>query len=318
MTKAIFVSYRRGDSAGYTGWLCEKLLQHWSHDQVFIDINGISLGDNFRERIKAAVESCDVLIPVIGRGWLTAQDARGKLRLGRSNDFVTIEIATALERDIFVMPVLVDGASMPDEEDLPEVLKKLACIHAISLRHESFNRDAQILIQALHERIPVVVSTTISPNLPTAEPLSGPIVSEILDEPLHNLDKVKNKLPPVKFANDPQHERFGGKSKINGRNLIASVRPSRKGDKWCVVTLSVQVEPGFTPLIGDHVYFFVHNTFDPDEFAILVNGQGEAVLQLVAWGAFTVGVVADNGATMLELDLADPKLVTAPTDWQAR
>lgn len=311
MKKAIFVSYRRGDSAGYTGWLCEKLLYRWSREQIFFDIDGIGLGENFRTKITAAVQSCDVLIPVIGRSWLTTVDDKGKLRLGRSNDVVTIEISAALQRDIFVIPVLVDGASMPDEEDLPDPLKQLASINALNLRHESFGRDVEMLIKAVENRFAVTEGGTAL-SVETLPPMPQPSPA-----PLDSLAKIRKRLPPATFANDPQRGRFGGRFADNERTLRASVRPTGR-DKWCAVTITVRPDNAAAPLIGENVFFFVHDSFEPDEFTVRVNGDGDAVLQLVAWGAFTVGAVADNGETLLELDLADPQLVDAPSDWQAR
>ncbi|MFM1814124.1 MAG: hypothetical protein RLZ98_819 [Pseudomonadota bacterium] len=326
MKKAIFVSYRRGDSAGYTGWLCDQLMQHWSREQIFMDIDGIGPGENFPEKISAAVETCDVLLSVIGKSWLTAADANGRPRLGRSNDFVSLEIAAALEGNKLVIPVLVDGASMPDEEELPDRLKALAFRSAVSLRHETFRRDAQDLINTLKKFVAPSGPPAISPLSPerassTSAPL--PHTLEIDTSSSTNpqrrsttLADVAANLPPIIYTNDPQRERFGGQAERNQRKLIASVRPTKKN--WCAVTISVIPTSPANPLSGESVYFFVHDSFSPNQFQVRIDGQGEAVLRLVSWGAFTVGAVADEGNTSLELDLADPDAVEAPAEWQER
>jgi hypothetical protein len=88
-----------------------------------------------------------VLIAVIGNGWLISRD--GKRRLENSEDYVRIEIATALERDIRLIPVLVDGASMPQPGDLPDDLKALARRNALQLSHDRFRTDSDRLASAV-------------------------------------------------------------------------------------------------------------------------------------------------------------------------
>src|SRR4051794_6257510 len=115
----IFVSYRRNDSAYPTGWLTDRLVEHYGENQIFTDVDSIDLGDNFVTRITAAVASCDVLLAVIGPKWLTVNDENGRRRLDDPNDYVRIEIEAALRRQILVVPILVDGANMPRVSDLP-------------------------------------------------------------------------------------------------------------------------------------------------------------------------------------------------------
>lgn len=326
MSKAIFVCYRRGDSAGYTGWLCEKLLQRWSRDQIFLDVHGIGLGDNFRDKISAAVQSCDALLPVIGRDWLTITDERGNVRLGRSNDFVTIEIAAALERGIPIFPILVDGAAMPDESELPPPLKALATRLAVNLRHDSFNRDTEALFEAVAKIVPPEEDMDVKNDKrgtqrqnPRKRSRKAPSNSPIGPAPRGrwlSLEQLEESLPPRTIKNDPQKGRFGGKNEVNGRKLFASVRATHQD--WCAVTLIVRTVGTTAPLRGASALFFLHNTFKPDVLEVPIDEQDMAVLQVLAWGAFTVGVVVDDGATLLELDLSNSALVEAPTDWQAR
>jgi len=92
----------------------------------------MDLGINFVEEIEKNVGSCDVLIAVIGKHWLISTDEKRRRRLNNPNDFVRLEIATALKRNIRVIPVLVDGASMPPSGQLPEDLKPLAFRNALN------------------------------------------------------------------------------------------------------------------------------------------------------------------------------------------
>ena len=106
-------------------------------------------GRDFRKVIHQSLDSCGVFLALIGKGWLTAIDGAGGRRLDDATDFVRIETAAALKRDIVVIPVLVQGAQTPKEGQLPEELKDLAYRNAIELTHARWDSDLQLLIKAL-------------------------------------------------------------------------------------------------------------------------------------------------------------------------
>ena len=145
----IFISYRRDDSAGHAGRLYDRLIDHFGPDDVFMDIDTIKPGRDFVDEVRQAVGACDGLVAIIGKEWLTISDATGTPRLKNPDDIVKLEIATALERGIRVIPVLVQGAPMPGATDFPESLKELAYRNAQEISDRSFNSDAQSLIEAL-------------------------------------------------------------------------------------------------------------------------------------------------------------------------
>ncbi|MGH7673781.1 MAG: toll/interleukin-1 receptor domain-containing protein [Gemmatimonadales bacterium] len=148
----VFISYRRrGESAGYAGRLAAELRDHFGPDQLFRDIEKIEPGLDFVEVITNAVSSCTALIAVIGDDWLTATDAAGRRRLDDPQDFLHLEVATALGRNIRVIPVLVGDASMPRAEQLPEPLKTLARRQAHELSDSRWDYDIQQLIAALEK-----------------------------------------------------------------------------------------------------------------------------------------------------------------------
>jgi hypothetical protein len=153
VTGRIFISYRREDNAYPAGWLYDRLADQFGKDQVFKDVDSIQLGDDFVEVITRAVASCDVLLAVIGRQWLTITDERGGRRLDRPNDFVRLEIEAALKREIRVIPVLIDGARMPDARQLPRGLGKLARRHALELSPNRFSSDFARLLAVLEKTI---------------------------------------------------------------------------------------------------------------------------------------------------------------------
>jgi len=134
--QTIFVNYRRADSEGEAG-------------RLFDDVSAIEPGRDFRKAIDQSVATCSILLAVIGQEWLELKDAHGGRRLDDPNDFVRIELASALRRDIPVVPVLVRGAKMPRVEQLPDDLKELAYRNAVELTHARWRSDVQVLMQAL-------------------------------------------------------------------------------------------------------------------------------------------------------------------------
>ena len=108
----IFISYRRDDSAGHAGRLFDRLVARFGKDAVFMDVEGIEAGVDFVETIEKAVGGCDVLLAVIGRTWLDSRDSKGKRRLDDEQDFIRLETSAALARNVRVIPVLVEGASV--------------------------------------------------------------------------------------------------------------------------------------------------------------------------------------------------------------
>src|ERR1700683_5756407 len=118
-----------------------------------MDVSAIEAGRDFRKAIEEGVTKCGVLLVVIGVEWLDAKDERGSRRLDDPSDFVRIETASALKRDIPVIPVLVRGAKMPTADRLPDDLKELAFRTCIELSHARWRSDVQLLIDALR-RLP--------------------------------------------------------------------------------------------------------------------------------------------------------------------
>ena len=150
----IFVSYRRSDSADIAGRIYDRLIGKFGKGPVFKDVDSIPLGLDFKEYLDQKVGECDVLLAIIGDNWLNASDSTGKKRLEDPADFVRIEIQSALERGIPVIPLLVRDAHMPSEESLPSSLRKLVYRNGIPVRSDpDFHRDMDRLIAALEKYI---------------------------------------------------------------------------------------------------------------------------------------------------------------------
>ena len=147
----IFVSYRRKETAGHAGRLFDRLREHYGADNVFRDVDRLKAGDDFVEALARAVDSCDVFVLVIGRDWANVQNQRGERRLDDPSDFIRLELETALRRKILVLPVLVEGATMVDAEDLPEPLRPLARRQALELSEPRWDFDIQALLRRIDE-----------------------------------------------------------------------------------------------------------------------------------------------------------------------
>lgn len=147
----IFVSYRREDSSAYAGRLYDRLSQHFGPEHVFMDIDAIGPGEDFREVIHRTCSSCDVLLAVIGKSWLTAIDRAGRPRLQDEADFVRLEISLALRSGLRVIPILVGGAEMPDSRGLPPDLADLAFRNAWEISDKRFRLDVDGLIEAVEK-----------------------------------------------------------------------------------------------------------------------------------------------------------------------
>jgi formylglycine-generating enzyme required for sulfatase activity len=149
----IFISYRREDSQLQADLLHAALRKHVAYPRrdIFFNTSEIAIGLDVVQYVDAQVADCDMLLAFIGPNWLSAAHPRtGRRRLDDPKDVVRIEIASALRRGITVVPVLVEGAAMPAEGELPNDLKPLAKLTGVDVRPASFEADAEQMILGLH------------------------------------------------------------------------------------------------------------------------------------------------------------------------
>jgi hypothetical protein len=161
----IFICYRREDSSGHAGRLRDRLAEAFGESQVFLDIEHVGIGEDFIDRITRVVGSSWAVLVVIGQRWLSTTDARGRRRLDDESDYVRLEIATALRNPAraTVIPVLVQGARMPAEEELPDDLRPLARRNALVAPDERWRPEVDRLIERLEA---VIVSSPERPGSP--------------------------------------------------------------------------------------------------------------------------------------------------------
>jgi hypothetical protein len=149
----IFISYRREDTSPYAGRLYDHLSAHFGADRVFMDLDTIRPGDDFVQVISDKVAACDVLIALIGKQWVRAVNSRGHRRLDDPNDFVRIEIVSALNRKVRVIPALIEDATMPEAGELPKDIAPLTRRNAIEIKNSMFRQNVARLIQVIEETV---------------------------------------------------------------------------------------------------------------------------------------------------------------------
>ncbi|MEP6585069.1 MAG: toll/interleukin-1 receptor domain-containing protein, partial [Ginsengibacter sp.] len=147
--KNIFINYRVHDTAGETGRLVDRLKQYFYEDQIFMDIDKIEPGVDFTKAISKSLESCDIMLAIIGPHWLGKDSDKDSSRIKNPNDWVKLEISTALQRDIRVVPVLVDGAQLPASEELPAELQSLLLRQSYEISNKRWKYDTDQLITFL-------------------------------------------------------------------------------------------------------------------------------------------------------------------------
>jgi TIR domain-containing protein len=147
-----FISYRREDASGHAGRLYDYLATALGRSRVFMDVDAIAPGADFVARIDTALSHSRAMFVVIGPRWSSATDRQGRRRLDDPSDVVRREIAAALRHEILVIPVLVAGAAMPAESDLPDDLAPLATRNAFQLDDGRWSSDVERLLSALPTR----------------------------------------------------------------------------------------------------------------------------------------------------------------------
>ena len=145
----LFISYRQEDTGGYCTELCRMLQQAFGHENVFFDVKSIALGDDWLEVVEDRIRKCEILLLPIGSQWLTIKDKKGQTRLTNPRDPLRLEIEAAIRAKLRIIPLLIAGTEMPEEDQLPGELRRLANYNAFDLRHASFDRDVEDLITRL-------------------------------------------------------------------------------------------------------------------------------------------------------------------------
>lgn len=142
MKKKVFISYRRSDTAPAAGRLYDRFCALLGKPNVFLDVGAIDAAENFEAKIESEIGKANAIVVMIGKSWLASAPGEDRPRLFDEKDHVRAEVSASLQGDALTMPVLVDGAPMPDEELLPEDIRGITVLNAPPLRYETFDADA--------------------------------------------------------------------------------------------------------------------------------------------------------------------------------
>jgi hypothetical protein len=183
----VAVSYRRSDSAAIAGRISDHLMAHYSTAAVFLDVDKIPYGKDFRTHIKEVLEQTDVLVAVIGANWL-GHNADSTSRMQKDDDPVRVEIETAVERKkngkMKIMPVLIDGAKMPDADVMPKSFEDFAYLNAPEVSSgRDFRRDMGRLIEAIDELMNPSEASGSRPGQPYGFAGAGLLSADAIEAP---------------------------------------------------------------------------------------------------------------------------------------
>jgi hypothetical protein len=224
----VFISYRRSDTEMAAVRLREAIARRFGDQQTLRDKEDISAGLDWLNEIQRAIGSDAVVLALIGPAWLTASDSKGRRRIDNSEDANRVELEAAMSKGLRVVPVLVQGASMPDASELPDALRPLARRHALKLRDDDWNSDVQRLYSALEDAGLVAIGST--PSTDPVDPKGPP--SRSWESVYHWTDRI---VPPV-FQPQTESEElvekvsatalrgFAGVVQIGGRLLLTNQR----------------------------------------------------------------------------------------------
>lgn len=229
--RGVFVSYRREDTSGYAGRLVDSLKTRLRNLPVFMDIDSIKPGQDFSDVIVKAVGKDTVLLALIGHNWLHATTPTGQRRLDDPGDFVRMEIRSALQRGVTVIPVLVQGARMPSAQELPGDLQKLAFRQAISISDERWSYDVGRLAAAIQPQAP---AAAVAPPGPATAPPGWP-------------GGPGQPMPPPGAYHPPQPAPAAAHKSHTARNVIIGVVAGVVGVIVLITIVLVAANPGPSP-----------------------------------------------------------------------
>lgn len=229
----IILSYRRADSAGIAGRIFDRFVGHFGAEDVFMDIDNIPFGIDFREHIKNELENSDVVLVIIGLRWLTDAGVR---RIDNENDFVRIEVETALQRGIPVIPVLVDGATMPLLGELPNSLRDLIFRNAATI---DSGRDFNMHIDRLIRSIRRLIEKSGSQHVAIEGFSAAQRIAANVDRPYRSEAEIPSSSNAVNFKATP-HRSLNTLAikQADSNNQQLKIRPTRQVPVWIVILTS--------------------------------------------------------------------------------
>jgi hypothetical protein len=322
----IFINYRRDDAPGVAGRLFDHLAPKFSRNRLFMDVDAMKPGRDFVEQLDTQVSQCNVLLAIIGHHWLDAKDHDGNRRLDSEGDYVRIELASALKRDIPVIPVLVDGALMPSQDSLPADLKPLTRRHALELRHTRFNADADAIMNALEELVPargvswrLAIPVAIAAATVVAVVAFWPKLSAMLwpvtpPAPLTSVSEKPAASHPAVTQNPPAPVQASPKAgppnapvgAPRNKNPVDGGMPVTIGDTYEVISASYKTDqqPATSPWNRQNKWLYLKD--QGIEFFFDNAGRIESIHLVDPWAGSIHGVKLGDSADRVKSLLGEP------------
>ena len=196
----VFISYRREDTQYLAGRVYDWLEREFGAEGVFKDVDSIPLGVDFRRVIQEAVSSCDVLLVLMGPGWEGQSDQFGS-RLHDPSDYVRIEIETAIQRDIRIIPLIADDRRPPGAQDLPQSLHPLIYRNGMRMRPDpDFRQDMKRLTDAIRKSITPISSAKVAAGTEPITQPTTPSLEKSTSETPYDHDGRKTEEHPIHGA----------------------------------------------------------------------------------------------------------------------
>ena len=228
----MFLCYRREDASGHAGRLYDAITAHLPLESVFMDIDTIEPGVDFVEVVEEAVGSCDVLLALIGQRWLRTSNETGAPRLQDANDYVRLEIEAALERQIRVIPVLIQDSHMPSAQELPEGMRALARRNAIEISDHRWRYDVDQLLRVL-----IRVREAAESKSTTSPQRSAPATTVSLSSNADQTALPLNQTPTVgKGQAAPGTDMISHQGSARSENTTP--RPTGRRVRWNIIVIA--------------------------------------------------------------------------------
>ncbi len=194
MGTRVFVNYRRDDSAAEAARVYEAINEEFGDGEVFMDVSSISPGAKWPESIVSHLEESDIVVVVIGPRWFTAGiDDFGKRRIDRDDDWVRLEIESALSAGKLVIPTLVSSAKSPPAEALPKSIQELAKLQKLDIRNEYWKHDIQLLLRQIDAENKIDTEHKHSYNIYPKPPKGGSTAVALEEDQLKIA--IQNSIP---------------------------------------------------------------------------------------------------------------------------
>lgn len=147
--RTIFISYRRSDHPDFAARIRDWLITRYGREHVFMDFDSIPPFVAFADFIKERIAQSDVVLVLIGPEWLSLL----REKAAHVEDYIVLELETALALGKRVAPLLIKGASMPTPADLPASLQPITQINAAVVEDgKAFYNQIEAVIAALETR----------------------------------------------------------------------------------------------------------------------------------------------------------------------